>query len=112
MALTGACHRWQISTKKENLKGTAAQLCENLIGDVSTDSSDVQFSGAVFWSSLLHSSLPRSPKGIFLAKLSPSFSASGGGTRPFPVAERWAELVLKEFALQGEEEKAKTPHCY
>ncbi|CAK8998614.1 5'-cyclic phosphodiesterase pde-1 [Durusdinium trenchii] len=25
---------------------------------------------------------------------------------PFPVAERWAELVLKEFALQGEEEKA------
>lgn len=26
--------------------------------------------------------------------------------KPFPVAERWAELVLKEFALQGEEEKA------
>lgn len=25
--------------------------------------------------------------------------------RPFPVAERWAELVLKEFALQGDEEK-------
>jgi len=26
--------------------------------------------------------------------------------KPFPVAERWAELVLKEFALQGDEEKA------
>ena len=27
--------------------------------------------------------------------------------RPFPVAERWAELVLKEFALQGDEEKVR-----
>ena len=26
--------------------------------------------------------------------------------RPFPVAEKWAALVLEEFALQGDEEKA------
>ena len=27
--------------------------------------------------------------------------------RPFPIAEKWAALVLEEFALQGDEEKAR-----
>lgn len=34
------------------------------------------------------------------------FSDISNPMKPFPVAERWAELVLKEFALQGDEEKA------
>jgi hypothetical protein len=37
--------------------------------------------------------------------------AMSDGCRPFPVAERWAELVLKEFALQGEEEKVGDSGC-
>jgi len=37
--------------------------------------------------------------------------AMSDGYRPFPVAERWAELVLKEFALQGEEEKVGDSGC-
>ncbi|CAJ1380886.1 unnamed protein product [Effrenium voratum] len=34
------------------------------------------------------------------------FSDISNPMKPFPVAERWAELVLQEFALQGDEEKA------
>ncbi|CAE7769736.1 Pde9a, partial [Symbiodinium necroappetens] len=34
------------------------------------------------------------------------FSDISNPMKPFPIAEKWAALVLEEFALQGDEEKA------